>query len=103
MEVTFSRLFVLFYSDEGKNSERYYLRKGIIKNYNVIINGKNFYDQPIDSDIKQYKEKRNLAVAKGQDYTTECLSDYHCIKNYYRLIGVDLSWQKELNVDLKAI
>ena len=26
--------------------------KGIIKNYNVIINGKNFYDQPIDSSIK---------------------------------------------------
>ena len=92
-------MFVLVYSDEDKNSKRYYLRKGIIKNYNVIINGKNFCDQPIDSDIKQYKEKRNLAAAKGQDYTVEC----HCIISCYRLIGVDLSWQKELHVDLKAI
>ena len=29
--------------------------EGIIKNYNVILNGKNFYDQAIDSDIKRYK------------------------------------------------
>ena len=31
-----------------------------MKNYNVIINGKNFYDQPIDSDIKRYEELRKL-------------------------------------------
>ena len=30
--------------------------KDIISNYNVIINGKNFYDQPIDSDVKRYEE-----------------------------------------------
>ena len=36
-------------------SLRYYLQKGIIKKYNVIINRKNFYDQPIDSDIKRYE------------------------------------------------
>ena len=47
--------------------------KGIIKNYNVIINGKNFYDQPIDSSIKQYKEIRKLATGQGEDYTTGCL------------------------------
>ena len=35
---------------------RYYLTYGINKNYNVIINGKNFYDQPIDSEIKRYEE-----------------------------------------------
>ena len=38
----------------------YYLRKGIIDNYNIIINGKNFYDQAIDSDIKRYEEIRKL-------------------------------------------
>ena len=85
------------------------IQKGIIyeKVLSRIITSssirKSFYDQPIDSDIKQYKEKRNLAAAKGQDYTAECLLDYHYIKNYYRLIGVDLSWQKELHVDLKVI
>ena len=31
------------------------LPKGIIRNYNLIINEKNFYDQPVNSDIKQYE------------------------------------------------
>ena len=52
-----NRLYALVYKDEGDNAKRfkarkYYLPKGIIKNYNVIINGKNSYDQAIDSDIK---------------------------------------------------
>ena len=38
-------------------AKRYYLTKGIIKNYNTIINGKNFYHQAIDPDIKRYEEK----------------------------------------------
>ena len=41
---------------EGCNVQRYYLPTAVIKNYNVIINGKNFYDQPIDSYIKRYNE-----------------------------------------------
>ena len=53
------RLFVLVYKNHGDNAKRlnarkYYLPKGIIKNYNVNINGKNFYDQAIYSDIKRY-------------------------------------------------
>ena len=32
--------------------------KGVTKNYNLIINGKNFYDQPIDFDIKWYEKKK---------------------------------------------
>ena len=52
-----NRLFVLVYINHGDNAKRftarkYYLPKGIIKNYNMIISGKNFHDQPIDSDIK---------------------------------------------------
>ena len=52
-----NRLFVLIYTNQDDVSkrfktQRYYLLKGIIKNYNVIINGQKFYDQSIDSDIK---------------------------------------------------
>ena len=59
--VRVNRLFVLIYLNRDNdvkrfNAQRYYLHKGIIKNYNAIINGKNFYDQPIDSDIKQNKK-----------------------------------------------
>ena len=58
-------MLVLIYPNSDNNSKRYkvisyYLPKGIVKNYNVIINGKNLYDQPIDSDIKRYKEIRKL-------------------------------------------
>ena len=52
-----NRLFVLADLNRDNDvkqfkTQRYYLPKGIMKNYNVIISGKNFYDQPIDSDIK---------------------------------------------------
>ena len=72
---------------------RIYIPKGIIKNY-VIINGKNFYDQAVDSDITQYEEIRKLTTGQGEDYTTGCLLDYY-IKNNYKLIATDLNKQKE--------
>ena len=66
-----NRLLVLTSSNQDGNGKRYkvrryYLPEGIIKNYNVTINGKKFYDQPTDSDVKRYEE----------DYTTGCLLDY---------------------------
>ena len=103
-----NRLFVLVYSNQDDNSKRfkvrrYYLSKGIIDNYNVIINGKNFYDQAIDSDIKRYEEIRKLTTGWGEDYTSGCLLDYDSIKNDYILIAVDLSRQKQLDAVPKAI
>ena len=55
-----NRLFVLVYSNNDNNANRFkakvcYLPKGIMQNYNVIINGKNFYDQAIDFDIKLWR------------------------------------------------
>ena len=84
-------------------AKRYYLQKGIIDNYNFIINGKNFYNQPFDSDIKRYQEIRKLATGLGEDYTAGCSLDYDYIKNHYRLIAVDLRRQKELDADPKLI
>ena len=86
-----------------QKAKRYYLPKGIIDNYNVIINGKNVYDQLVNSDIKRYEEIRKLTTGQGEDYTTGCLLDYDYIKNHYRLIAVDLSRPKELDADPKAI
>ena len=58
-----NRLFVLTYSNQDNNFKGYKatrncLPKVVINKYNVIINGKNFYDQPIDSDLKRYEEIR---------------------------------------------
>ena len=103
-----NKLFVLVHSDHNAGSKRfktwtYYSPKGIIDNYHVIINGKNFYHQAIDSNIKRYEEIRKSNTGQGEDYATGCLLDCDYIKNRYRLITVDLSGQKELNADPKAI
>ena len=66
----------------------------MIKNFNVNVNGKNFYNQPVATDIKQYEEIRRLTTGQGEDYTTGCLLDYESIKNHYALIAVNLSRQK---------
>ena len=89
-------LIYLNQDDNAKrhNAQRYYLPKGIIKNYSFIINGKNFYDQLIDFYRKWYEEIRKLTIGQGEDYTTGCLWDYDYIKNHDRLIAVDLSRQK---------
>ena len=47
-----------------------------IKNYNIEIDGRNFYDQPTDDIIKQYDEVRKLSTGQGDDYTTGCLLDF---------------------------
>ena len=90
-----NRLFVLFYWNQDEDSKsfktrRCYLPKGIIKNYNVIIDEKNLYGQAIDSDINRYKEIGKLTTGQGKDYTTGCLFGYHCIKNRYRPVADDL-------------
>ena len=53
--------------------------------------------------IKQYDEVRKVSVGYGDDYTTGCLLDYAYFKDNYRLIAVDLSKQKDLDVDPRAI
>ena len=78
-------------------------QKKVIKNHKVIIDGKNFYYQSIDSDIKRYEEIRKLTAGQGKDYSIGNLLDYDQIKNHYRLIGIDLSRQKESDADPKAI
>ena len=101
-------MFVLVYSIQDDNARRfkarrYYLPKDIIDNYNVIINGNIFNDQAIDSDIKRYEKIRILSTGQGEDYTAVFLLDYDYINNDYKLIAVDLSRQKELDANPKAI
>ena len=82
---------------------KYFLPRVNITNYNVLIDGRNFYDQPINDSIKQCDEIRKTATGQGDDYTTGCLLDYQYFKDHYNLIAVDLSKQKELDADSRAI
>ena len=77
-----NRLLVLpFENENGRTSHStYYLPKVEIKDYNVIIDGRNFFDQPINSRSKIYENIRKIATGKGDDYTTGCLLDYSYFK-----------------------
>ena len=65
--------------------------------------GKNFFDQPVKNDKVMHKNIRETATGQGDDYTTGCLLDYTYFKKYYKMFAIDLSKQKALDGDLKAI
>ena len=77
-----NRLFVLaFENDAQKTSNRgYYIPNVETKDYNVMINGKNFFDQPIKNNKVTYENNRKIATGQGDDYTTGCLLAYIYLK-----------------------
>ena len=99
-------LFVLAYDNANWITEdshkRYFFPRIKIENYNIDIDGRNFYDQPINDLIKQYDEIRKISIGQGDDYTTGCLLDFSYFEKNDRLIAVDLSKQKALDADSRA-
>ena len=100
-----NRLFVLaFENDNDRTSdEQYYLPTVEIKDYNIVINGENFFDQPIKNNKITYDNIRKVATGQGDDYTNGCLLDYPYFANTYKMIAVDLSKQQALDPDPRAI
>ena len=68
-----------------------------------MIDGKNFFDQPIKNDKVTYDNIRKIATGQGDDYTTGCLLDYTYFKKYFQMIAIDLSKQQALDADPKAV
>ena len=68
-----------------------------------MIDGRNFFDQPINSMSKTYESIRKIAIGKGDDYTTGCLLDYPYFKDNYKMIAMDLSKQQALDADPRKI
>ena len=97
-----NRVFVMAYrradnNQPTKNEQRkYYLPRIDLKEYNVIIDGRNFYNNPIESNIEKYKELKKV-------YTTGSLLDFNYFDKNYRLVAVDFSKQKELDAGPRAI
>ena len=103
-------MFVLAYNDkEGDNKvsvdsyKKYFLPRVKIENYNIEIDGRNFYDQAINDSIKQYNEIGKISTGKGDYYTTGCLLDFAYFEKNCRLIAADLSKQKALDADSRTI
>ena len=105
------RLFVLAFDNtnngakkvERNSHTKYFLPSLNIANCNVLIDERNFYDQPVNDLVKQYDKIRKTATGQWDDYTTGCLLDYQDFKDHYNLIAVDLSNRKELDAHSRAI
>ena len=67
-----------------------------------MIDGKKFFDQPINNMIKTYVNIKKITIGQRDDYTTGCLLDYTYFKKYYKMVAVDLSKQQALDADPKA-
>ena len=100
-----NRLFVLaFENDNHKiSTRRYNLPTVEIKDYNIMINGENFFNQPIKNNKVIYENIRKIAIGQGDDYTSGCLLDYSYFADTYKMIAVDLSKQQALDADPRAI
>ena len=75
----------------------------IIVDYNVMIHGQYFFDQPVNYNLLTYDIIREIATGQEDDYTNGCLLDYVYFKNYYKMIAIDLSKQEALDTDLKTM
>ena len=78
-----NKLLLLAFENENDRTSTYFLPKVELKDYNVMIDGRNFFDQPINSMNKTYKNISKIATGKADDYTTGCLLDYHYFKENY--------------------
>ena len=76
------RLFVLAYvmaagaanDEKGIKNNIFFKEERLI--INILIDGRNFYGQPINDLTKQYDKVRRVSSGQGDDYTTGCLLDY---------------------------
>ena len=97
-----NRLFVLSFENEEDDTSfsKYYVPKVEIKDFNVLINEKSFFDVSVKNKEEAYEKIRN--INKNNDYTTGNLLDYEYFSKHYKLIAIELSKQIELeNPSLK--
>ena len=93
-----NRVFVAAFDNSDGNNKiemnshrKYVLPRINLTKFNVLIGGRNFYDQQISDKIRKYDELRKVTTGKGEDYTAGCLLDYEYFKNHYNIIACDIS------------
>ena len=68
-----------------------------------MIDGKNFFDQPVKNDMRTYDNIRKFRTGQGNDYTSSYLLGYSYFKEYYKMIVLDLSKQQALDAHPKEM
>ena len=92
-------LFVLCFprnnnADSRYSFSNYYVPNVKINYFNVLIDGKSFFDLPIK--IKEEAYEKITDMSNNNDYTTSNLLDFAYFKKHYKLIAIDLSKQTKL-------
>ena len=108
--INVNRLFVLSFQritgvnntakDHRDSFLHYYVPNIRIKDFNVLIDGKRFYDLPVKNEEEVYEQI--IDMSNNNDYATGDLLDFAYFKNDYKLIAIDLSKQIKLK-DLQQI
>ena len=91
-----NRLFVLSFQNNGSRTSYtiYNLPLVEVNCYNVVIDGWNFFEQPVKNNFITYDNIWKIATGQGDDYTTGCLLDYNYFNSYYKMTATDLSKQQ---------
>ena len=98
-----NRLFVLSFErieennvkkDHRDSFSHYYVPNVEIKDFNVLIDGKSFFDLPVKNEEEAYE--KIIEMSKNNDYITGNVLDFAYSKENYRLIAIDLSKQTDL-------
>ena len=94
-----NRLFVLPFSrsdtrDYRNSFSHYYVPDAKIKDFNLLIDGKSFFDLPVKNEEEAYE--KIIDMSNNNDYTTGNVLDFAYFKKYYKLIAIDLSKQSKL-------
>ena len=87
------RLFVLSLENNNVRIARaeYSLLKIEIKDYNVMIDGQNLFDQLAKDNMRTYENIQKTATGQEDDYTTGYLLNYPYLEEHYKMIAIDLS------------
>ena len=91
-----NRLFVLSFQNNGSRTSYtiYNLPLVEVNCYNVVIDGRNFFEQPVKNNFITYDNIWKIATGQGDDYFTGCLLDYNYFNSYYKMTATDLSKQQ---------
>ena len=88
-----NRFFVLAVEDAGNRTRHtgFFLPSVQIKDYDIMIDGRNLFDQPVKTMSRTNDDLQKLMTGKGYDYKTGSLLDHSYFRGHYKIIGVDLS------------
>ena len=89
-----------FEDNAHRTSYNWYIHPIIeIKDYNVIIDGQSFFDQPAKNNLRAYDNIRKTGTDQWDNNTSGCLLHYPYCKEYYKIIATEL-WKLSNKINL---